>query len=226
MKIAICLPTKGRPSQMKERVNDLLLQEVPEGAELMVVLSVIESDEATVQAAKELVDQWFDSDVTLVLVYRPDDSTSVDGWNRAYNAVADLADWFVLGADDLLWGSDWLKNVTEMIEIAPWAEVIGLNDTHTDLNKYAPHYMARADFCRDVLQGNIAPIYYHSWWFDREVCEIAMAASVYLPGWPVIVEHTHPDWKTAEVDDTYSQAEPLHDVDRATYLRRQRNKYK
>ena len=219
MRIAICLPTKGRPAQMKKRVNDLILQPLPDGVDLILSLAVIRDDTETLRAVNEVIDQWYDSDVTVLLTFRESGSTAVDGWNRAYNAVADICDWFVLGADDLIWADGWLEAAMELFAAG---EVIGLNDTHTDLNQYAPHYMASAAFCRDVLGGCLVPPIYRSWWFDREVCEIAQSFGVYVPGWGVIVAHTHPDWKTAEMDDIYSQARPLHDADRALYLRRQR----
>lgn len=222
MRIAICMPTKGRANQLKKRVNDLLMQPIPAEVDLIVSLAVIRDDLETLTAVKDLISQWYETDVTVLLTYREPGSTAVEGWNVAYTAVADIADWFVLGADDIVWASDWLQTAVEMMAIAPWAQVIGLYDGHTDLNQYAPHYMASAAFCRDVLGGHLVPPMYQSWWFDREVCEVARAMSVYLPGWPIIVEHTHPDWKTAAMDPTYEAAWPLHDADRATYLRRQR----
>lgn len=222
MKIAMLMPSKGRAAQLKARVNDLLLQSIPGGIELIIVLAIVEGDEATKQAANELIDMWYESDVTIVKVMRPETSTAVDGWNRAYTAVADLCDWFVLAADDIVWGVGWLGAVMGLIATRPHVQVIGLNDGHTDLNHYAPHYMARADFCKGILGGHIAPSDYVSWWFDREICELAQNMGVYIPGWHVHAEHKHPDWQTAIIDDTYNEAKPSHEKDRRLYQSRLR----
>jgi hypothetical protein len=205
---------------MKKRVNDLILQPLPDGVDLIVSLAVIRDDTETLRAVNDIIDQWYESDVSVILTFRMPGSTAVNGWNLAYGAVADVTDWFVLGADDVIWANDWLKTAVDMMSLASWAQVIGLYDGHTDINKYGPHYMASAAFCRDVLGGHLVPPVYESWWFDREVCETAKAMGVYLPGWPIIAEHTHPDWKTAEMDATYQEAWPLHEADRLTYERR------
>jgi hypothetical protein len=226
MKIAICLPTKGRAAQMKKRVNDLILQPIPPGVELFVSLAVIRDDTATLRAVNDIIDQWYDSEVSVILTFREAGSTAVEGWNLAYRAVANFGHWFVLGADDLIRDPGWLDEPLKIIHQSERVEVIGLNDGHTDLNQYAPHYMVNTWFCLDALGDHLVPPMYKSWWFDREVCEIARQRGVYSPAWNASVEHTHPDWQTAAVDDTYSQAKPLHDVDRAVYLRRQGNGFK
>lgn len=216
MKVAILLPTLGRAVQLRERMLDLLQQPTPPGVELAVVLSIVESDTATIDTAVALTREYNNVFFTI----RAPGTTAVQGWNLAYQFAQRyfMADWFVLGADDIVWHNGWLD--AAVAAITPETDVIGLNDLHTNLEQYAAHYMVSAAFCRDQLAGNIAPPVYLSWWFDREVCDIARRAGVYTPAWEAVAEHRHPDWHNAAMDETYKAAWPKHDIDRATYLAR------
>lgn len=219
MRIAILMPTYGRPDQLRQRANEMLCQDYPAGVELVLVLAIISTDGATWEVAHDLVSMWYDSDRLIVLVKRPPGSTAVDGWNRAYKAVRSVADWFVLGADDQVYQSGWAQAALSLIHDTG-ALVVGLNDGHTDIDQYGPHYMIHRSFIDDELGGYMVPPVYQSWWFDREVCERAQRRGVYAAGWGVHVDHTHPDWHTAPMDETYKAAWHLHDIDKATYVRR------
>lgn len=218
-RVAICLPTRGRAEQLAQRMRHLLRQPLPEGVELVLALGVERNDRESKRVAYEL-ERDNRSPITIVTIERPDGETAVQGWNRLYMAVSISCHWFVLGADDIIWQPGWLEAALDVAH-KTGAQVIGLNDGgHTDMTKYAAHYMADKSFCEEVLNGNLVPPVYQSWWFDREVCEVARTLGVYAPAWQAVAEHTHPDWGNAERDDTYNLAWPLHDVDRAVYLKR------
>ena len=221
MKVAVLLPTKGRARQLVARVTDLLLQEPPDDIRLMIIYAVVTTDHATIHNIDLLKKMAWSGRISQHMVIRThSDSTQVEGFNMAYRHARNLgADWFVLGADDLVWGVGWLARA--FME-DPRAEVIGLNDGHTDIAQYAPHYMAELSFCETHLNGHICPPEYKSWWFDREVCELARRLGVYAPAWGADVEHLHPDWQTADLDDTYREMLPTHDEDKATYLKRKK----
>lgn len=216
--VAVCLPTLGRARQFEQRAGDLLAQPEPRGARLIVALSVVASDGATVAAAERLLDAY---PARVAMFAREHPETAVIGWNLAY-ALASGADWFVLGADDIVWRAGWLQQALA-VAAQTGAQVVGLNDGgHTNLVHYAPHYMASRWFCERVLGGHIAPPEYRSWWFDREICERAGALGLYAPAWDAWAEHMHPDWYQAEMDDTYRFGARYHSVDRVLYLNRQR----
>ncbi len=211
--VAVLIPSKGRAEQLKRNVQTLLECDVPNGVELVIALTVLEADTDTVAVARELK-----ADDRVGWICRTPDSTAVQGWNQAKWYTA-WADWFVLGADDIVFHTAWLKEA--MIAIAQTgARVIGLNDGHTDLNDYAPHYMVHRDFLEQHQGGHMVPPVYKSWWFDREICQRARDLGLYAPAWLAIAEHHHPDWGTAEMDATYTDAWALHDVDRETYRQR------
>lgn len=208
MKVAVLIPSVGRAQQMAGNVAGLLETIVPKGIELVVMVAYQRHDAETAEAAQAL---------GVMLVEREPGTTAVEGWNLAYQRTD--ADWYVLGADDIRWHPSWL---IEAVDVAsrPGVQVVGLNDLHTNLEAYAPHYMASRAFCERELGGHIAPPDYLSWWFDREVCERAQAMGAYAPAPKAIAEHLHPDWNTAEMDETYTAAWNLHDVDQKRYAQR------
>lgn len=219
MIVAVLMPTTGRAVQMLARVSDLLMQPVPDGVELWLVLAPPADDKATITAAAGLRKKWQDSDVTVIVAKREANTTAVQGWNAAYTAVRDVANWLVLGADDIVWHPDWLKNALAAADKAG-AQVVGLHDGHTNLRHYGAHYMVARSFIDEHLGGVFIPPMYSSWWFDREVCEKAASLGLYVPAWDAIAEHVHPDWNNAPMDATYETAWPLHDQDREVYEQR------
>lgn len=216
--VAVCIPTFGRAEKMARRVGDLLAQQEPPGVRVVVALSVVEGDRETVAAAEALLDAHLGR---AVMFAREHNATAVVGWNTAYAMVAG-ADWFVLGADDIVWRVGWLNQALALAWQAG-AQVVGLNDGgHTNLDDYAPHYMASSWFCKEILGGYLVPPEYHSWWFDREICERARALGLYAPAWDAWADHRHPDWHQAAVDDTYRLGAQYHAADRVLYENRKR----
>lgn len=211
--VAVLIPTTGRAKQMLERVTDLLEQSYPVGDPPFVYLAIPENDKKTLAAAEDLPPIRF-------IVKRPAKTTAVEGWNLAYAAAyADFADWFVLGADDIVWHPGWLAAALACAEKNK-AQVIGLNDGHTNLRHYGAHYMVHRDFIKKHMGGVFIPPAYKSWWFDREICEKAHGLGLYAAAHDATAEHLHPEWGTAEMDDTYELGYPLHDEDRDLYQAR------
>lgn len=225
MKVAIILPTKGRAEQMFRNVTDMLMEIPPAGVELFLTLGVVWNDRATLGAARRITETWQDADdVTVGIVNRPIESTCVDGFNRCYNALSGWGDWLVLGSDDQIYKPGWLEAALKVADDTG-AHVIGLNDGHTNIDDYAPHYMMRREFVEQHLGGYMVPPVYQSWWFDREICEKARSLGLYAPAWLAHVEHCHPDWGTADMDATYHGEWHKHDIDRATYEARRAQGY-
>jgi len=212
--VAVLLPTKGRAAQLHSRLADLLEQETPEGVTLMVIAGMVEGDDDTDIVLTELTEQ-FDN---LYVINRPVDSFPADGHYQAYQAAKQMgADWFVLGADDIIWHQGWLAEALKVAQDTG-AQVIGLNDGHTDLDDFAPHYMANWKFCEEQLGDRLVPEGYVTWWWDRHVCQLARMHETYAPAWSAWAEHRHPDWRTAVMDDTYREMEDKRGADMALYM--------
>lgn len=224
MRVAIILPSKGRAQQLRHCVNNLLMEIPPAGVEITVQLAVENTDRETVAVAKALVNLWHESEAHVQMVYRDSPTTCVEGFNLGYKVMKGCADWYVLGSDDQMYRPGWLAEALRIAKSFD-AWVVGFNDGHTYIEEYAPHYMMSAAFIEQYLGGYMVPPVYKSWWFDREVCEIARRANVYAPAWLAVVDHNHPDWGTAAMDDTYREAWPEHDKDRAIYFARREAGY-
>lgn len=217
IRVAVCMPTTGRAEQARKCIEGLLTQPGVEGVELFVVASVPEDDSAT----KAMIASLWDTVDGLIMVQRAPGTNAVEGWNDAAARAKELdADWFVLGADDIVWHAGWLEHARRVIQLTG-AEVVGFDDGgHTSIQQYAPHYMCSRWWVDEVQQGFFVPPAYQSWWFDREVCERAKSMGLYAASPLSVAEHRHPDWKTAEMDETYRRAWHLHDADKRTYLKR------
>jgi hypothetical protein len=216
MIVAVLLPSRQRPEQMTENVTGLIEQKPPKGVKLRVYLSIMGTDRPTAYAANKLAKKY----KSIIICGRDPDTTSVEGWNLAYEAAAaGGADWFVLGADDVVWEPGWLD---EALKVAgeTGAQVIGLNDGHTDLELYGAHYMVTKEFLDNHLGGVMVPPEYKSWWFDREVCEIAREHNLYAPAYGAMARHLHPEWQTAEMDETYEEGYKHHLADYVIYTNR------
>lgn len=218
--VAVLMPTVGRPGRAAGCLHTLMNEKQPAGVKLQTFVSVPRHDLATL---REVQIQMLVFPGRIHLVKREPETTAVDGWNSAYVFARDLqADWYVLGADDLWWKPGWLKAALATAE-ATGAEVIGFDDGgHTNIDLYAPHYMASRRWIEEEQGGFMAAPVYKSWWFDREVCERARSLGKYAPSWGSVAEHLHPDWGQVPMDDTYLKAWPLHDLDKAVYLERQK----
>lgn len=225
MRVAIIMPTKGRPLQLERNVTELINQPLPHGVELLIIaLCVQVTDTKTLSTARKLQALYPDESVIISLVYREDNTTCVQGFNQGYAELRGVADWYVLGSDDQIYQNGWLGKALDVAGTTG-ADVIGLNDGHTNIENYAPHFMMSSDFIEGVMSGNMVPPEYKTWWFDREICERAQALDTYAPAWKAIAEHRHPDWQTAVMDDTYAGEMPQRETDKALYLRRKELDY-
>ena len=222
--VAMILPSKGRPAQLRRNATELLMQIPPRGVNFYLLLAVIWNDDPTVTVARDLSEAWQDSDTPVGIVYREPGTNVVEALNQGYQATRAAFDWYVLGTDDQQYRSGWLAAALHVAQDTG-AQVIGLNDLHTNIDQYAPHYMMHADFIEGELGGVMVPPEYKTWWFDREICERARRAGLYAPAWGAIVEHCHPDWGTAELDDTYRLAMPDREADRRLYEERRARNY-
>ena len=208
--VVVCLPTFGRGDQFYHRARLLLEQELPEGVALVLSVSVVHAADVHSWKMAVQLENKFPGRVTIS--ERDTAMTAVDGWRQAFEAMPG-ADWYVLGADDVEFQAGWLLEALDIAGLTR-AQVIGLNDLHTNLDDYAAHYMMSGEY---AAKYGFIPAGYQSWWFDREVCQAAQARGRYAPAWRAVVEHFHPDWGTAPVDDTYRSGMVYRDADKMLY---------
>lgn len=225
MRIAIIMPTKNRPLQLERNVTALIEQKLPSGVDLLIIALCVEvTDTKTLSVARKLQRLYPFESVMISIVYRNHNTTCVQASNQGYDELRGAADWYVLGSDDQVYKDGWLREALKVATEGD-AHVIGLNDGHTNIDNYAPHFLMSDWFVESVMGGHMVPPEYKTWWFDREICERAITLGMYAPAWKAEAEHCHPDWGTAELDDTHKIAMTERDTDKALYLRRRELNY-
>jgi hypothetical protein len=121
------------------------------------------------------------------------------------------ADWYLLGADDLRFHKGWDDNPTLTALMArPEIGVIGTNDLGNPAviaGKHATHPLMRRTYIEEqgIEEGlsMIAPECYHHNYVDNEIVGLAFKRKAYAHCHESIVEHLHPVWAKAEMDETY-----------------------
>lgn len=219
--VAVLYPTRGRAEQAKELAGDMLAQLYPDGVRVTLVASVEDSDHETIEVMTGLAEKHPGN---VVILARAPLTTSIYGWNQAYAYARDVAEWVVLGADDVVWKEGWLQTALDTAR-ERGAALVGLHDGHDPHRKYGPHYIARVDFLEEHMGGVMSVPHYGSWGSDYEVSARADRAGLYAsaPGTPI--NHLHPVWGLSERDDTYNAAWHKHEADRVLRQKRARQGY-
>jgi glycosyltransferase involved in cell wall biosynthesis len=223
IEVAILLPTRKRPQQAKKCAVDVLAQKYPTNVRLRVIVAAQVDDVETLDIFNELAADYKSGIITILASAH--DTNAVYGWNQAYAAARELgADWVVLGADDMEWYPGWLKMALDTAKKHN-AAFVGLPDGHDKLRQYAPHYMATVEFIDSHLGGVMGAPQYKSWEFDHEACERADRLGQYAETPEAALEHYHPDWGTADIDETYLVALPKQKEDKRVLVERRLSGY-
>ena len=129
--------------------------------------------------------------------------TAPQAWNLG--AAASKAQWFGLGADDLLFHPGWLEAVWPLLQ-EPWG-IIGLDDGADSFNRlgWATHWLVSRNFCLTHMGGVMVPPVYAHGMVDVEVCQLAQRLGLFTYAPDALVEHLHPDWDKAERDALYER---------------------
>lgn len=210
MRTSVIMPTMGRPMQAVRCIERLV--ETTAGHDVEVIV-VVEVDEAGANTIRQF------SGATVH--FRAEHRGPVYGWNEG--ALLATGDALFLGADDLQWGDGWLDAMLEaMHSREPAFGFVGANDGHRDAEKeMATHYLATREHLARVQNGCFAlPVYKH-YGFDWEMSIRAREAGDFVWARAAMVTHMHPQWKTAEWDETYTKAWPHRKIDTALFYERQ-----
>lgn len=215
LKVSVIIPTRGRPEQFKACIEGLYASTADSGIDVEVVV-IADNDDMKTTVILEFCQDAPIAFPGLRVVHNSDPSlTAVEKWN--IGAAHATGDWLVLGADDLEWGKGWLEAALQ----ADKGGFVGFNDGHTDSGSLSTHFMMRRDYITKHNGGVLAIPHYHSWYIDVEATERAKRAGLYVNCAEAKVEHLHPVWKTADVDDTYRRGARWHDEDKRTFEARQ-----
>ncbi len=204
--ISVVIPSRGRADQLKKCINGL--KATTQGHDVQTVIVLDEDDAASINA--------IGATPVTPIVLSGEPKNAVEKWNLGAHAAS--GDWLVLGADDLEWGDGWLEKALT----TPNQGFIGFNDGHMDGKELATHYMMTREYSRAHNGGVLAIPHYHSWYLDVEATERAKRAGKFAFAREAYVEHRHPLWNKAQMDDTYRRGQQWYAIDQQTYAERSR----
>lgn len=128
--------------------------------------------------------------------------------NRGYEISTEP--WLFLVGDDVTFHKGWLDQAMEVARVSG-KSVIGTNDLGNPAVKagqHATHMFIKRSYIDDVGAswdgpGVVAHEGYRHWFIDNEIIEAAKRRGEWAPCVASHVEHLHPYWGKAEVDETY-----------------------
>ena len=209
---AVIVPVLGRP----QNASPFMLSLAASGTDLAKVYAVADhSDQDTAQA-------WADAGAEVILY--PDEGkpgTFAEKVNYAYKLTREP--WLFLVGDDVRFQQGWLDHAQQASRDG--AHVIGTNDLHNPrvvAGEHATHLLVRRAYVDErgaSLDGPGVVLHegYGHWFCDDEAVTVAKDREVWAFAPGAKVEHLHPLWGLAEMDDTYRIGADRADADRALF---------
>lgn len=185
--LSFIIPTR-RPARLVDTLTSFHNTTVTYDVEALVVADLPETHSALERIAH---------------IYSPVPVTAPQAWNLG--AATSKAQWFGLGADDLLFHPGWIEAVWPLMQ-ERWG-VIGINDGADSFNRlgWATHWLVSREFCMTHMGGVMVPPVYAHGMVDVEVCQLAQRLGMFTYAAGAKVEHLHPDWNKADRDALYER---------------------
>ena len=164
---------------------------------------------------------------TVYLIMEPDEFQSVDGAvsltraegfgtyaaaiNFGYQATSEP--YLFAGADDLTFTPGWGETCLALM--GDGIHVVGTNDLgnpHVLSGDHATHYLVDRRYLDerggvyDEGPGSFLPECYDHNWTDTEFIQTAKHRKAFASCLDAVVEHNHPAWGKASMDDTYGKS--------------------
>lgn len=133
--------------------------------------------------------------------------------------------WMLLCGDDVDFHDGWLEAAKRVAEEVPDARVIGTNDLGNGAvtaGLHATHMLINRDYVDECGAswdgpGVVCHEGYRHCYVDNEIVEAAKQRGVWAMAIDSIVEHLHPAWGKAEIDETYAIGNESMGADRLVY---------
>lgn len=195
--VAVLVPTI-RPDSVARVVDDLFA--TPDAAHVDLVFICETHDQATRLA----VARQMTADAAIKLVLNEGARNYAGAINTGLKRT--WHKYLFIGSDDLHFHPGWLP---PLLEGAEQYGLIGTNDGHNPdvlAGRHATHYLVTREYavtgCVDAPGRLLHEGYLHNY-TDTEAVQTAMARGQYLHRGDSIVEHLHPNYGLADVDDAY-----------------------
>jgi hypothetical protein len=154
----------------------------------------------------------------------PECHTFAEKVNLAHTLTG--APWLLLVGDDVRFWPAWLDHAQDVARRYK-AQVVGTNDLGNPgvmRGEHATHPMIRRSYIDELGASwdgpGIVCHEYHHWCVDDEIVTAAKQRGVFQPAMASVVEHIHPYFKRAEMDEVYEAGEKHAVEDMAEFERR------
>lgn len=213
--VAVIVPVMKRPQNAKPFMESLRAS-----TGLATVYAVADaSDEETITAWEEAganVHILLDADG------RRDPGTFAEKVNQGYHLTDEP--WLFLCGDDVTFHPGWLDHA-QFTAKEFHASVIGTNDLANPRvmdGQHATHLLISRAYVNDLGAswdgpGVVAHDGYNHWYVDDEIVTLAKSRGLWTMALGSAVEHKHPIWGTAPVDEVYDLGISHADEDRKTF---------
>lgn len=212
----VVVPTLWRP----QRVETLIESFVEcDDDRLGLVYVVTGDDEATKRAIRS-------AGADMIEI-----APELDSWARKVNlafrerVLPGGFEWALLAADDVKLRPGWYDRVLEKHAETDCC-VIGTNDgvnARVLAGRHSTHPVVNRDYyaCGTIDERDkVCHEGYRHWWVDAELVETAQARGTYAHAGDALVEHFHPIYRGAEMDETYRLGQSFISRDQHLYRRR------
>jgi hypothetical protein len=192
-KVAVLIPTLGRPQKMRENVENLY--DVTKKDEIDIVFIVEKDDTPSIEMSRNL------DAITLI-------NQRCKSFAGAVNtAVRTLTHNYFFGAsDDFLFHENWLPPLMNLSEYFGMVGPEDLGNPDVRAGKIAVSYLISRNYipraCVGFPEDLLFEGYRHNF-TDTELTATAIANGEYAFCPDSIVEHMHPFFNKSAVDDTY-----------------------
>jgi len=203
---AVIVPVMNRP----QNADPFMRSFKDSGADAFVYAVADSSDYETIQA-------WRNAGARVLFCDRG--TTFACKSNFGYESTGES--WLLFVGDDVRFSSGWLEAALNVAGTE--YHVVSTNDcAREDLDKLAVHPLIRRRYIKDVGAswdgpGTVSHEGYRHWFCDVEWSQAAIDRGVYVYAPDAVIEHLHPLWKKAEMDEVYKLGMSQRFKDNKTY---------
>ena len=206
--ITVVIPSQDRPERLLRAVESVL--STARGVEVVLVLD--EQDDES-RAIVEPLEHH------LVIETVRGDLHTAERWNAG--AAIASGDYFVVGADDIIFQDGWLEAALEAIRMIGASGLVGFNEGEgSSFGSLATHYMISRKYAVRGMGGCMMPPVYEHGHTDVEATLRAKRDGRLVFAERARIEHLHPFYGTAESDAIYEKADSSRRRDRRLFKRR------
>jgi len=205
--VLVVIPSMYRPEGLLRAVESVLST-----APGVKVVCVLDMDDEPSRAILGTLD---DESVCIVTV--TGDMPTASRWNAG--AEYSEADYFVIGADDIVFQPGWLEAALGAMDVLGGECVVGFNEG-ASFGVLAAHFMVSRKYAARGLGGCIMIPSYEHGFTDVEVTARAKSDNRLAFAEGAVIQHLHPFYGTAETDEIYEKGNESNARDEALFARR------